>query len=222
MVRRMKDLHSKVIPFYGGEKPRLFEIERRFMDRDGVVLRFLDHILPSGWVLDIGAGNGFVADSLTGRNRTVVAMEPEPKMIDKRASLLWSRGVAQGIPFHDDVFAAAYATWAFFLPGVGHKLEGLAEVRRVVIPNGVIVIIDNAGDDEFCSLSKTTISNDGKWYASHGFERRVLETSFRFDSLDEARELLGFYFGEDIRDAIKKPEIEYKIAAYVGRSPTGR
>lgn len=214
----MDDLRDKVTPFYGGENPRLFEIERRCMDRDGVVLRFLDNILPDGWVLDIGAGNGFVADSLTRGDRIVVAMEPDPKMIDIRKPLLWSRGVAQRIPFHDDAFHAAYATWSFFLPGVDDKLEGLTEVCRVVRPNRVIVIVDNAGDDEFCSLSNRTISDDGKWYVDHGFERRVLETSFRFDSLDEARELLGFYFGPDIGNAVETTEIEYKVAAYVGRS----
>ena len=76
------EMRNTVIPFYGGENPRLFEIERRCMDRDGVVLRFLDNILPNGWVLDVGAGNGVVADSLTRGDRIVVAMEPEPKMMD--------------------------------------------------------------------------------------------------------------------------------------------
>lgn len=218
MKGRMRDNSNEVIPFYAAENPRLFEIERRCMDRDGIVLQFLDSILPNGCVLDIGAGNGFVADYVKSNDRLVVALEPEPEMIDTDKPLLWSRGVAQKLPFIDNAFTAAYATWAFFLSGIDCKLEGLMEVRRVVTSNGVIAIIENAGDDEFCSLSRNSISDGGEWYTNHGFERRILETSFRFDTLDEARELLSFYFGEEAGNAVKANEIEYKVAAYVGRA----
>jgi len=87
-----------------------------------------------------------------------------------------------------------------------------------VTSNGLIVIIDNAGDDEFSSFSRRTISDDGKWYTSRGFERSILKTSFRFDSLGEARELLGFYFGEETGETVNATEFEYRVAAYVGRS----
>ena len=64
---------EEVIPFYGAELPRLFEIERRCMDRDQVVPRFLDRILPKGRVLDIGAGNGFTAGLLASEGRDEMA-----------------------------------------------------------------------------------------------------------------------------------------------------
>jgi len=40
------DITSKVIPFYGGRYPELFEIERRCMDREGRVIEYLDAALP--------------------------------------------------------------------------------------------------------------------------------------------------------------------------------
>ena len=207
-----------VIPFYGGTEPKMFEIERRCMDRDGVVVRHLDEILPEGRVLDIGAGNGFVASALSGVARQVVALEPDPKMVDTEISLVWSRGVAQAIPFHDNTFHAAYSTWAFFLPGIEDRLIGLAEASRVVKPNGPIVIVDNAGNDEFTALANRPLSDDGQWYLDRGFEQTILLTSFRFDSVEEARVLLGFYFGEEVAATIKATEIEYRVAAYFGRS----
>jgi predicted O-methyltransferase YrrM len=71
---------DKIIPFYGGTNPVLFEIERRCMDRDGVVIDFLDRILPEGRVLDVGAGNGFVGIRLArARPRCVFAMEPDAR-----------------------------------------------------------------------------------------------------------------------------------------------
>jgi hypothetical protein len=45
-----------VIPFYGADDPAMFAIERAAMDRDGLVVRALDELLPPGRVLDVGAG----------------------------------------------------------------------------------------------------------------------------------------------------------------------
>jgi hypothetical protein len=43
-----------VIPFYGADDPEMFAIERRAMDRDGLVPAALDALLPHGRVLDVG------------------------------------------------------------------------------------------------------------------------------------------------------------------------
>ena len=208
-------MSEKIIPFYGGKYPRLFEIERRCMDRDGLVIRFLDLVLPRGKILDIGAGNGFTAAQLANDARTVVPFEPDSEMIDGDLAMPWVRGVAQDLPFQEASFNAAYATWAFFFSGLEQTDEGLKEARRVVVPGGPIVIIDNAGDDAFCSLSERDIASDSSWWEARGFERTVLNTAFRFDTVDEARELLTFYFGE-AADTVSDTEIEYKVAAYVG------
>ena len=53
-----------VIPFYGADEPELFAIERRAMDRDGLVIDALHELLPPGLVLDVGAGDGFTADDV--------------------------------------------------------------------------------------------------------------------------------------------------------------
>lgn len=209
---------AKAIPFYGATNQRLFEIERRCMDRDGIVIQFIDELLPHGCILDMGAGNGFTAGHITREGRLVVAMEPDPRMIDLNRPLLWARGIAQDMPFHDASFDAAYATWAYFLPGVADKARGLGELCRVVKAGGLIVIVDNAGDDEFSALSDKPISDNGAWYMHHGFRREVLVTSFRFDSVEEARELLSFYFGKRVGQNINTTEIGFRVAAYLGES----
>jgi len=215
----MTKMMDMTIPFYGATNPRLFEIERRCMDRDGVVIDFLNQLLPDGRILDIGAGNGFVGDQLIGRDRRcVVALEPESRMVDASRPLVWAKGVVQDIPFHDATFDGAYATWAYFLAGRPDREPGLREVVRVVRNGGPVVIVDNAGEDEFCALSGKPIADDGQWYLQRGFSRTVLDTTFRFDSIEEARELLSFYFGEDTTQAINSTEIEFKVAAYVGES----
>jgi hypothetical protein len=62
----------------------MFAIERAAMDRDGLVVRALDELLPRGRVLDVGAGDGFTAERL-GANRRIVALEPNVGMIGARS-----------------------------------------------------------------------------------------------------------------------------------------
>ncbi len=218
--RSIDGFGDDVIRFYGSTDRRIFEIERRCMDRDGSVISFLGETLPRGRVLDVGAGDGYTAERLNGDGRIVVAMEPDPGMVAAERSLIWASGVAQDVPFHDDSFDAAYSTWAFFLSGTSPEVlaAGLAEVQRVVRTGGLIVVIDNAGGDEFTSLTDRPLSGDPSWWVDRGFEHRTLRTSFRFDSLEEARELLEYYFGEGVREKVDKTEISYNVAAYTGVS----
>lgn len=214
-MKDKKEIGNQVIPFWGGKHPRLFEIERRCMDRDGKVINFLDQHLPEGLVLDIGAGNGFTAIRLINPNRTVIPLEPDESMIDASIPLVWTRGVAQNMPFHNAIFDAAYSTWAFFFQGVEMIEEGLCELKRVVKLGGRIIIVDNAGNDEFCALSPRDIASDPDWWESQGFQPTIIKTAYKFDSLEEANALLSFYFGDDIGKANRKTEIEYRVAAYV-------
>jgi len=73
-----------VIPFYGADDPAMFTIERAAMDRDGLVEKALDEVLPGGRVLDVGAGDGFTAERLSA-SRRIVALEPSAGMIGERS-----------------------------------------------------------------------------------------------------------------------------------------
>ncbi|MFC7365491.1 MULTISPECIES: class I SAM-dependent methyltransferase [Bhargavaea] len=204
---------SKIIPFYGGIKPELFEIERRCMDRKGNVIQYLEEHLPDGLILDVGAGNGFTAEKLIREGRFVIPMEPDEKMIDRSKKLVWSNGVAQSIPFHDNTFDAIYSTWAFFFDGIKDIDEGLSEVERVVKDGSRIIIVDNYGDDEFCSYSPNDITSSVAPWVQRGFEYEVIDTEFIFDDVLEAKKLLTFYFGEQ-GSRVNKTTLEYKVVAY--------
>lgn len=82
--------------------------------------------MPScGKTLDIGAGNGFTASALKSNDRILYPMEPSEGMKDYNQDLIWSKGVAQEIPFHSDYFDGIYSTWAYFLWGDSREDLGI-------------------------------------------------------------------------------------------------
>ena len=184
-----------VIPFYGSDEPELFAIERRAMDRDGLVIHALHQLLPPGRVLDVGAGDGFTAERL-GAGRSIVALEPSADMLARADPPLRVRGEAEHLPFVEAAFDGAYATWAYFFTRDWDPAPGIAELDRVVGPGGQLAIVDNLGGDAFAAMAEADISADPAAWQALGFTFDVIETAFRFEDLEEAERLLGFFFGD--------------------------
>lgn len=205
-----------MIPFYGSDDPEMFAIERRAMDASGRVIERLDQVLPGGVVLDIGSGNGFTAERLSTPARTVVAAEPAAGMVDRSKRLPWVRSIAQQLPFRDGAFDAIYSTWAYFFPDFMDISEGLTEARRVTAPGGLVVVVDNAGDDEFSAMaSRPGHSAISTWH-DLGFDTEIIDTAFEFETLEEAERLLAFYFGGSVLPALR---VEYRVVVATMRIP---
>jgi SAM-dependent methyltransferase len=210
-----------VIPFYGADDHDLFAIERAAMDRAGVVVDHLRRNLPAGVVLDVGAGDGFTAEALSSPERAVVAVEPATGMIRTDRPLAWAAGVATALPLRSASVDAAYATWAYFFTGPGwDPSPGLSELDRVVRRGGPLVIIDNLGGDEFSAMAPHDIHADVEQWAALGFDLTELETSFEFESLDDARLLLTHFFGPVPEDKVRT-SIGYRVGAFTRLSRGG-
>ncbi len=206
------------IQFYGSENRELFAIERASMDRCGKVVEFLNNNLPVGMVLDIGAGDGHTASQII--NSEIICLEPAPGIVNFSNNRLWAKGTAENIPFHNNYFDAAYATWAYFLPGV-EKTKGLKEVERVVKPGGKIIIIDNAGGDEFTSYAESRITESISFYTENGFSLSYINTAFEFTSKDDALSLMTFFFGNKFNKTSIKLTYSFRVAAYMKTCTSG-
>jgi SAM-dependent methyltransferase len=195
----------------------MFALERKAMDPAGRVIDALGRHLPErGRVLDVGAGDGYSAERLTSATRLVVAVEPAADMIRRDRQLPWVRGDAEFLPFVDGSFAGAYATWAYFFSREWDPTPGIEELHRVVTAGGALAIVDIDGDD-FSAMSDEYYVSDPEFWARKGFDLEEIETTFAFDTHEEADPLLGFYFGE-AGHGTGKLEFVYCVGLYVGRS----
>ncbi|NIA24474.1 MAG: methyltransferase domain-containing protein [Gammaproteobacteria bacterium] len=157
------------------------------MDRSGLVIEALAGTFPvEARVVDIGAGDGFVAERLTTPSRKVCPVEPARGMLWTDRRLNWVHAETGHLPFADGAFDAAYATWACFLSRNWDPEPGLRELHRVVRLGGPLLIVENLGSDEFSSLAPGDITVDVAHCEPPRLVRRLL--TLRRSSYDRAAE----------------------------------
>ncbi len=147
--------------------PRVYEVENRGVDPDGVIDAAMDRVRPlaGAAVVDIGCGSGFHLERLAERAWSVVGVEPHPPLVDLarrrvaglapavRERIQVRQGTAQRLPLPDASVDVAHARWAYFF-GPGCE-PGLAEVDRVVRRGGAAFVVD----------VDPTRSTFGRWFS---------------------------------------------------------
>lgn len=196
---------GKVYPFWGSSQPQLFDLLSRVTDPDDLIPQAVGELAAmSGrtW-LDIGAGFGKYARWLAARDAHVVAIEPnaalwrtaQARLRDEPHIRLIRAGVER-LPLPAASIDHACAFWAYFF---GSGDVGLRQVTRVLRPGGCLAVVQNAGGDELSGLwsaREAECESWWPWFEQRGFQRRIVNSEWRFANLDEATALLSFLFPE--------------------------
>lgn len=107
-------------------------------------------------VLEVGAGSGALTEVLFPRVGSLLATDFAPRMIDILRERLEALGAAnvrcevmdgQALELEDSSFDAAASSFALML--FPDRQKGFAELRRVVRPDGRVVVSGWAGPDKF-------------------------------------------------------------------------
>ena len=97
-------------------------------------------------VLDLGAGTGKLTRALVPRFARVVAVEPDPAMLEVLEEVVPEadarRGSGDSIPLEDESVDAVFSAEAFHWFASD---ESVAEIVRVLRPRGALVILWNIG-----------------------------------------------------------------------------
>jgi demethylmenaquinone methyltransferase/2-methoxy-6-polyprenyl-1,4-benzoquinol methylase len=92
--------------------------------------------LPSGRVLDLGAGTGAALEVMG--EREVVAVDPVSEMLAFNPAMKVV-GVGEALPFRDGVFDGVFS--AFVFRNLSSVDDTISEVARVLKPGGILVVI---------------------------------------------------------------------------------
>jgi SAM-dependent methyltransferase len=224
---------NQVIPFWGPEQLELFDLMAQALDPEGRIPAAMQARAPleDRLLLDIGAGVGDRTIAYAQLAKHVYALEPDPAALPVLRGRIKSSGAtnisvlpagADDIPLEDNSVDVAYATWSYFF-GPGSE-PGLSEVERVLRPGADAVIAQNYGQDElsrFWTPQEAECEAWPPWFAEHGFTCQVVDTVWRFHTLEEALAVLEFLWGERARTFVlesAKSEFGYRVAIYHRRA----
>lgn len=198
--------------------PATYEIENRGIDPDGLIWDAISQVRSFGGadVLDIGCGSGFHLPHFAASARSVIGVEPyEPltRMAQEHVretglgGLVDVRlGAAESLPVESDSIDVAHARWAYFF-GAGCE-PGLAELDRVMRPDGVAFVIDNdASRSTFGSWFRRALPSYDpvgveRFWRRVGFTSVPIMMRWAFDTRADFEAVVGIEFTPEHADRI--------------------
>ena len=187
----------------------------RVVDVEGKLTAALEDLGPVAGrdVILLDAGPGYRQRQLAeiGARVTSVAF-PDPR--DEDAALARLAELPAG---EADAVVVPWSELA--VPGSAF----IAQTERLLRPGGRLLLVHDYGRDDVWALRPDLCARLLEWsrrrgpFLGAGFRVRVIHCWWRFESMEEARELLGAGFGAlgaALADRMKRPRLEYQVAIY--------
>lgn len=200
--------------------PEVYERLNRAADPDGLVVAALDTVIGRvgryrgvavDVAVDVGCGTGYHLPMLAARAERVVGVEPHEGLA-AAASRRVARarladrvtvrtGLAEHLPLPDASVDLVFSHWAYFF-GPGCE-PGLAEVDRVLRPDGVQVAVDldvtaTTGYARWFAASGTGVRNDRTASFFTGWPQQRLPVVWRFADRADLAAVMGIEFPPDV------------------------
>jgi len=216
----MSDKQRKIYQSEGDRYQDLISHE----DPQGNIPRAIDEIISVDGlnVLDLGAGTGRLTLLLAPRVRTIHAFDLSAEMLRVCHQRLldsgyanWGVGVAdhRRLPVQDHSADLVISGWSVAYLAVWHpetwraELETwMNEMKRVLIPRGQIILFESLGTGNETPILLEHLQNYYPWLDEAGFRKKWIRTDLQFESADEAADLAGFFFGEEMADRIREKQ----------------
>lgn len=197
-------------------------------DVDGNVLKAVQSIYPlvHADVVEFGAGTGRLTCLLAPLVKSLYAYDESAAMLAVAERKLQESGLAnwratrsrcvaatsfavadhRAIPLPDHCADVAIEGWAFghfvgWHPATWREEAGraLAEMERLLRPGGVMILLETLGTGFETPTPPEQLRPFYHWLeTTHHFHHTWIRTDYHFANLEEAAELLGFFFGPEM------------------------
>jgi len=171
-------------------------------------------------IVDLGAGTGRLTMMLAPRAASISSFDISDHMLDVTRSRLaalglnnWQVEVAdhRSIPLADDSVDLVVSGWSVSYLAVWNpdswraELEKwLDEMKRILRPSSHIVLFESLGTGNESPLHLQHLESYYPWLDEMGFQNKWIRTDYLFESLDEAVDLAGFFFGEEMANQVRE------------------
>ncbi|MEO8354581.1 MAG: class I SAM-dependent methyltransferase [Chloroflexota bacterium] len=216
----MSDPQKKIYQLEGDRYQALIARE----DYPGNIPRAMDDIINVDGldVLDLGAGTGRLTLLLALRVKSIRAFDSSAEMLRVcRERLLasgltnWHVDVAdhRQLPVEDHSADLVVSGWSVSYLAVWNQQNGqaeldqwLTEMQRVLRRDGTIILFESLGTGNEEPSRLEHVRSTYQWLDDNGFENKWLRTDYQFESVDEAADLAGFFFGADMADRVREKQ----------------
>ena len=191
-------------------------------DYQGNIPRTIDEIIKVDGldVLDLGAGTGRLTLILAPRVQAICAFDASAEMLRVcRARLItsglsnWHVGVAdhRNLPIEDHSVDLVVSGWSVSYLAVWNQENGraeldkwLVEMRRVLRKDGMIILFESLGTGNESPIRLEHVETTYRWLDDNEFLNKWIRTDYQFESLDEAVDLAGFFFGAEMAERVRE------------------
>lgn len=214
----MSDQQRKIYQSEGDRYEALISRE----DYQGNIARAIDEIINVNGldVLDLGAGTGRLTLMLAPRAKSIRAFDSSAEMLRVcRERLIagglsnWQVDVAdhRRLPVADHSANLVVSGWSVSYLAVWNQEQKtfeldiwLNEMKRVLRKEGMIILLESLGTGNEEPIRLEHVESTYQWLDANGFENKSIRTDYQFESVEEAADLAGFFFGSDMAVRIRE------------------
>jgi ubiquinone/menaquinone biosynthesis C-methylase UbiE len=196
-------------------------------DVDANLLPSIENIVPlkGKRLLDLGTGTGRIPLLVKDLASQIIGMDLHWDMLRVNSSQRKKKGhswdLLQGdyrfFPFQDECFDIITAGWSISA-SLGQKDMDwksqidlvITEAHRTIKHGGAIIIIETMSTAS--EIPRPPTEELAKYYtwleAEKGFTSRVIQTDYKFETLEQAVGAIGFFFGEEMAVKVREQKWE--------------
>lgn len=203
-----------------------YEIFSIAEDGENKVGSYLEEICKDKIVLDAGCGTGKFLNILEKKSKKYIGIDLSAKQLEKAKSkskkdtseFICSN--LSNINLDNGQIDLIVCSWVLgTIIDIDERNKCLGELKRLLKPNGIIILIENDENSEFEEIrnrTKDTRTRDyNDWILSNQFNiEKQINTYFIFNSFQDAKKSFDVIYGKEIASKINNNKIEHKIAIF--------
>jgi ubiquinone/menaquinone biosynthesis C-methylase UbiE len=217
----MSDKQRKIYQSEGDRYEALVSRE----DHQGNIQKAIDEIINVDGldILDLGTGTGRLTLLLAPRAKSIRAFDASAEMLRVCRERLVASGLSnwqvdiadhRQLPVPGHSVDLVISGWSVAYLVVWHAEtwqvelgKWMNEMKRVLKPDGKIVLFESLGTGNETPIQLEHLQNYYPWLDEAGFQSKWIRTDYRFESMEEAADLAGFFFGAEMADRIRQNEM---------------
>lgn len=191
-------------------------------DYQGNIEKALDEIVNVDGldICDLGAGTGRLAVMLAPWAKSVRAFDASEEMLrvcrqkfEASGLTNWLVEVAdhRQLPVADHSVDLVVSGWSVAYLYSWHpetwraELEKwLGEMKRILRPGSFVVLFESLTTGSESPIKLDHLKDYYPWLDEVGFQHKWIRTDMKYESLEEAVELSGFFFGEEFGEKVRR------------------